>query len=368
MGLGRGWYNLEEMGKSEKVVVAMSGGVDSSMAAALLREKGYEVIGVMMRLWAPEGVTNRCCSPEAAEDARRVCQILGIPFYLLNFEEEFKRHVVDYFEREYAQGRTPNPCLECNRHLKFGLLFRKALALGAAYLATGHYARLGQTNGRYQLLRGVDRAKDQSYALYMLGQEELARLLLPLGEYTKEEVRSLARKMCLPVAEKAESQELCFVPEAGYGRFLRDHRGFKPQPGPIIDLAGNTLGEHKGLPYYTIGQRRGLGIAAPEPLYVLRIDVEQNALIVGRASELGRKGLLARDTTYVAGEVPPEPMEVTAKIRYKAKEARALLNPLEGGRAKLGFLDPQRGVAPGQGVVFYQGEVVIGGGIIEAGI
>jgi tRNA-specific 2-thiouridylase len=356
------------MGKGERVVVAMSGGVDSSMAAALLQEEGYEVIGVMMRLWAPEGVTNRCCSPEAAEEARRVCQILGVPFYLLNFEEGFKRHVVDYFVWEYGRGRTPNPCLECNRHLKFGLLFRKALALGAAYLATGHYARARKTNGRYQLLKGVDRAKDQSYALYMLGQEELAHLLLPLGGYTKQEVRSLARKMRLPVAEKAESQELCFVPEGGYGRFLRDHRGLKPQPGPIIDLAGSTIGEHKGLPYYTIGQRRGLGIAAREPLYVLRIDLERNALVVGRASALRWEGLLARDTTYVSGEAPPGPMEVTAKIRYKAKEAEALLNPLEGRRARLTFLDPQRGVAPGQGAVFYQGEVVIGGGIIEVGV
>ena len=345
----------------------MSGGVDSSMAAALLLEEGYEVMGVMMRLWAPDGVTNRCCSPEAAEDARRVCQILGIPFYLLNFEEEFKRYVVDYFEREYGRGRTPNPCLECNRHLKFGLLLGKALALGAAYLATGHYARV-ENNGRYQLLKGIDRAKDQSYALYMLGQEELAHLLLPLGAYTKEEVRSLARKMRFPVAEKAESQELCFVPEAGYERFLRDHRGLKPQPGPILDLAGDTLGEHKGLPYYTIGQRRGLGIAAAEPLYVLRIDLERNALLVGRASDLRCEGLLARDTTYVAGEAPPGSMEVTVKIRYKAKEAEALLHPLEDRRAKLSFRDPQKGVAPGQGVVFYQGEVVIGGGIIDAGI
>ncbi len=355
---------MDEMDK--KVVVAMSGGVDSSMAAALLKEEGYEVIGVMMRLWAPEGVTNRCCSPEAAEDARHVCQILGIPFYLLNFEEKFKRYVVDYFEREYAQGRTPNPCLECNRHLKFGLLLRKALALGAVYLATGHYARI-EHNGRYQLLKGVDRAKDQSYALYMLGQEELARLLFPLGGYTKEEVRSLARKTGLPVAKKAESQELCFVPKAGYGRFLQDYSGLKPQPGPIVDLAGNTLGEHRGLAYYTIGQRRGLGIAAPQPLYVLRIDVERNALVVGRAFDLRCGGLLTRATTYVTGETPPGPMEVTAKIRYKAKEAKALLDPLEGRRAKLSFLDPQRGVAPGQGVVFYQGEVVIGGGIIEAG-
>lgn len=345
----------------------MSGGVDSSTAAALLQEEGYEVIGVMMRLWAPERATNRCCSPEAAEDARHVCQVLGIPFYLLNFEEEFKRYVVDYFEGEYLQGRTPNPCLECNRHLKFGLLFRKALALGADYLATGHYARI-EENGRYQLLKGVDEAKDQSYALYMLGQEELAHLLLPLGDYTKEKVRSLARKMRLPVAEKAESQELCFVPEEGYGLFLRDHRGLESQPGPIVDLAGNTLGEHKGLLHYTIGQRRGLGVAAPEPLYVLRIDQEQNALVVGRASDLRCEGLLARDTTYVTGEAPPGPIEATAKIRYKAKEAKALLVPLEDRRTELNFMEPQRGVAPGQGAVFYQGEVVIGGGIIEAGV
>ena len=351
-----------------KVVVAMSGGVDSSMAAALLVEQGYEVIGVMMRLWAEKGQggsTNRCCSIEAIEDARRVCSALGIPFYLVNYEREFKAEVVDPFIAEYARGRTPNPCLACNRRIKFDLLLRRALDMGARYLATGHYAKVRRANGHYQLLKGRDREKDQSYVLYMLGQEELRHLLLPLGDYTKEQVRAMARERGLPVAEKVESQDLCFLTDNDYRRFLQVHAPEAIRPGPIFDTSGRIIGEHKGLPFYTIGQREGMGIAAPEALYVMEIDVTRNALVVGTKAELGRRELIATEVNYVSGRVPQEPLEITAKIRYKAIESEALLAPLDDGRARVTFARPQRDITPGQGVVFYQGEVVLGGGIIS---
>ncbi|MBC7251417.1 MAG: tRNA 2-thiouridine(34) synthase MnmA [Anaerolineae bacterium] len=353
-----------------KVVVAMSGGVDSSTTAAILLDRGYQVIGMMMRLWAEDDVAgqeisaNRCCSTEAVADARRVCQLLGIPFHVVNYEQEFKQHVVDTFVAEYSRGRTPNPCLYCNRHIKFNLLLHHALKLGADYLATGHYARIREVNGTYQLWKGVDPVKDQSYVLYMLGQEELRHLLLPLGEFTKAEVRAIAQEHALPVAEKEESQDLCFVRDNDYRRFLRQYAPEAIRPGPIFDSAGRLLGEHKGLPFYTIGQRSGLGIAAPEALYVLDIDPARNALIVGPASELGRSQLIAEEVNYIAGHAPPAPLQVTAKIRRQARLARATLTPLDGNRAQLTFTHPLRDITPGQGVVFYQGEVVVGGGII----
>ncbi len=354
-----------------RVVVAMSGGVDSSVAAALLVEQGYEVIGVMMRLWAEaspldgvEGV-NRCCTLDAVEDARRVAAQLGIPFYVVNYEAAFKRHVVDYFIAEYGRGRTPNPCLACNRYIRFGRLLRQAQELGAAYLATGHYAQVDRVDGRYRLRMGADRNKDQSYVLYMLGQEELARVLFPVGGYTKPQVRAMARRWGLPVAEKKESMDLCFVRDGDYQRFLREQAPEAIRPGPILDTAGREIGRHAGLPFYTVGQRRGLGIAAPEALYVIRLDVERNALIVGPARELGRRTLLAGEVRYVRGAPPGEPLRVQAKIRYKARLAKATWTPLADDQAQVVFDSPLRDITPGQAVVAYVGDEVVGGGVIQ---
>ncbi|MCR4405841.1 MAG: tRNA 2-thiouridine(34) synthase MnmA [Anaerolineae bacterium] len=352
------------------MVVALSGGVDSAVAAAMLLDQGYQVVGTMMRLWAEqdgrseEASANRCCSSEAVNDAQQVCRLLGIPFHLVNYEQEFKHHVVHTFVAEYARGRTPNPCLYCNRRIKFDLLLRHALSLDAQYLATGHYARIRRNNGEYQLCKGVDPDKDQSYVLYMLGQKELHHLLFPLGNYTKAQVRAIARQRALPVAEKEESQDLCFVLDNDYRRFLRQYAPQTIQPGPIFDSAGRLLGEHKGLPFYTIGQRSGMGIAAPEALYVLEIDPVRNALIVGPASELGRSELIAEEVNYISGHAPSAPLRITAKIRRQAQLAHATLTPLDGSRAHLAFSHLLRDITPGQGVVFYQGDVVLGGGII----
>ena len=348
---------------SRRVVVAMSGGVDSSVAAALLVEEGYDVIGVMMRLWAE--TENRCCAPEAVDDARRVAAQLDIPFYLVNYEDEFRACVVDYFIAEYSQGRTPNPCLACNRHIRFGRLLRHAQALDAQYLATGHYAQVDQSSGMQRLRKGFDPQKDQSYVLYMLGQDELSRALFPVGGYTKAQVREMARERELPIADKDESMELCFVTDDDYRRFLREHAPEAVRPGPILDSAGEEIGQHKGLPFYTVGQRRGLGIAAPEALYVMRLDVEQNALIVGPARELGQRTLLADEAKYVGGVPPVGPTRVQAKIRYKARLADATWVPLAGGQARVEFDAPLRDITPGQAVVAYQGDVVLGGGIIS---
>lgn len=347
------------------MLVAMSGGVDSSMAAVLLHEQGYHVTGGMMRLWAEEGgPPNRCCSPQAVEDARLLCKMLGVPFHVFDFEADFKRHVVDSFVAEYGRGRTPNPCLVCNRQIKFGLLLGKAPGLGASRLATGHYARVRRLNGQYELLNGVDPSKDQSYVLYMLGQDELARLLLPLGEYTKDEVRAMARDRGLPVADREESQEICFT-TGDYREFLRAQPGVIFESGPILDVEDRVIGQHKGLPAYTIGQREGLGIAAPEPLYVLEIDPHSNALVAGPRRYLPHQELTAREVTFVSGKPPSRPVEIMAKIRYRAPAAEATLTHTGGDEANVRFTEPQPAIAPGQGVVFYRGETVMGGGIIE---
>jgi tRNA-specific 2-thiouridylase len=349
------------------VLVAMSGGVDSSMAAALLVEGGYQVTGVTLHLWSEEegfrpGPAS-CCSLEAVEGARRVCQQLGIPHYVFNFREEFQRLVVEDFVREYGRGRTPNPCLACNRWIKFRLLLDRAQVLGFSYLATGHYARIRRNAEGYHLWRGRDRRKDQSYVLYMLGQAELSRLLFPVGEMTKEEVRREAARRGLATAGRPESQEICFIPDNDYRRFLSAR--LPARPGPIYDLAGNLLGTHRGLPNYTVGQRKGLGLSGrPHPLFVVALKPEENALIVGPEEALLCPALEAGEVSFVSGRWPEEPLRVEAKVRYRTPEAPAWLFPLEPGRVQVKFDVPQRAITPGQAVVFYRGEEVLGGGTI----
>ncbi len=353
----------------------MSGGVDSSVAAALLLEQGYEVIGVMLRLWAEpprpvlggsvEAVTNRCCSVEAVHDARGVADRLGIPFYVVNAEAPFKRDVVDPFIASYAAGLTPNPCLACNRRIRFGFLLDYARSLDAAYLATGHYARVRRdAAGRFELLRGVDRAKDQSYVLSGLTQADLARVLFPVGEYTKPEVRELAETRGLPTASRADSQDLCFVADGNYRRFLADHAPQAVRPGPILDRQGRQLGTHRGLAAYTIGQRSGLGIAAPQPLYVLALDTARNAVVVGTAAELGSRWLRTGPVNWVVGGPPEGPIRVEAQIRYRARPEVAWVTPLSDGATEVAFDATVRDAAPGQAAVFYNAEACLGGGLI----
>jgi len=358
-----------------RVVVAMSGGVDSSVAAALLVQQGYEVIGIMLRLWADEAGSgaamhvNRCCTPEAVADARAIARLLGIPFYDIHAEGVFKQRVVDPWVAAYADATTPNPCFNCNRSVRFGFLLQKALALGADYLATGHYARVvRKADGRFGLLRGKDAHKDQSYVLHVLGQRELAHAMFPVGDYTKEEVRAMARAFGLPTAERAESQDLCFLTQGDYRDFLVRHAPAVARPGPILDTRGQVIGQHAGLPFYTIGQRKGLHLttrsANAEPLYVIRLDRANNALVVGSAEELGTPAARVRAMHYVSGKAPADPLRCTAKIRYKAREAAGWLHPAPDGGATFVFDDRQRDVTPGQGLVCYAGDEVIGGGVI----
>lgn len=352
------------------VVVAMSGGVDSSVAAALLVEQGYRVIGMMLRLWSEPGMEddNRCCTPDAMALARRVAAKLDIPFYALDAREAFHDVVVTSFIDGYRQGITPNPCILCNRQIRWGFLYERARAFGADYMATGHYARLRRDeDGTTRLLRGLDPAKDQSYVLSVLEQEKLRRTLFPIGEYTKPDVRQLARKFDLPVASRADSQDLCFLANRDYRGFLaRNAPEAAGQPGPIVTTAGAVIGEHQGLPFYTIGQRKGLGIAAPDPLYVLRKDLATNTLVVGPEEALGQRSLTAEGLNWVTGSAPEGPLRVTAKIRYKATEADATVTPRDDGQVRVEFDHPLRDITAGQRVVFYQGEECLGGGAISS--
>ncbi len=355
------------MASKTRVAVAISGGVDSSLSAALLRDAGYEVVGVTMRLWHAErhGLPPSrptCGSVQDVDDARRVCQVLDIPFHVVDFGPQFRTCVVDYFCSEYACGRTPNPCIACNRHIKFRLLLDHVLSMGAEYLATGHYAGIESSGGEYRLLKGSDPLSDQSYFLYTLGQSELRHLLFPVGGYLKSEVRRMASERGLPVADKPKSQDLCFVPDGKRQDFLR---GFvSPVPGQVVDADGNVLGEHRGIAFYTIGQRTGLGVARGRRLYVLSIDAGSDKLVVGPEDGLFVARLIAGGVSYVCDR-PQEPLDVKAKIRYRSPDTDAVLYPCED-RVEVRFSQPQRAAAPGQAVVFYQGDRVLGGGIIEA--
>ena len=352
-----------------RVIVAMSGGVDSSVAALLLKQQGYEVIGVTMRLWTVEredvpAHSKRCCSVEDTDDARRVCQTIGVPHYVLNFEREFQDHVVDYFCQEYDRGRTPHPCLACNDKIKFDFLLRRAMFLQADYIATGHYARIRQNGTGLKLLKGVDGNKDQSYVLFTLTQQELGRMLLPVGEHPKERIREMAAEAGLPVADKPDSQEICFIPDGDYRKFVSERTA--PRPGKLVDSAGEVLGSHPGVHFFTIGQRRRLGLSGntDKPLYVTGIDAGTNQVILGPEEELFRSLLWASNVNFISGDDYGSPMEVAAKIRYKASQAVATVVP-EGDWAEVRFDQPQRAVTPGQAVVFYRGEELVGGGLIE---
>jgi tRNA-uridine 2-sulfurtransferase len=350
------------------VVVAMSGGVDSSVAAALLIEQGYTVIGMMLRLWsdADSVTTNRCCSPDSMAMARRIAAILSIPFYVLDARQFFYEHVVKSFLYDYAHNLTPNPCISCNRIVRWDYLLNHAIASGANYLATGHYARLHSLpDESIQLLRGIDPAKDQSYVLHVLAQKQLHHSLFPLGDLTKAEVRQLAHQFHLPVAEKPDSQDLCFLgANRDYRLFLRRSEPESFTTGPIIDQQGNILGYHQGLPLFTIGQRKGLHISSPVPLYVLEKDLEKNTLVVGMKNELGSCSLIARNVSWVCDNPPDFPFEATVKIRYKAQAVYCVVSECGPGKIRIELDAPARDVTPGQAAVLYNGEVCLGGGVI----
>lgn len=354
-----------------KVVVGMSGGVDSAMAAALLQEKGYDVIGVTLQMWEPSGIESegRSCSNSAIEDAGRVAINLGIPHHVINFCSYFQETVVDYFAQSYLAGETPNPCLACNKHIKFGKMLDKARGLGAEYIATGHYARVLQDSDskRFLLSKGADTKKDQTYFLYMLTQEQLAHTLFPLGDYRKEEVRKMANERGLGVGERPDSQEICFIPNNDYASFVLERSGKLVQPGNFVDLKGNILGAHRGIIHYTVGQRKGLGGTFGKPMYVVGLNPESNEVVLGDNSDLFTDTLWATNLNWISIPYLKEPLRVEAKIRYTSITSPATIYPEEMGAGQgvmARFNDPQRAVTPGQAVVFYQGDLVVGGGII----
>ncbi len=350
-----------------RVVVAMSGGVDSSVAAALLQEQGYDVIGMMLRVWSEPGkeATNHCCTPESMAAARRVAARLGIPFYAVDAQNEFKDIVVDYFINGYAKGITPNPCLECNRQIRFSYLLDRAMNIGADYLATGHYARKAiADDGKYKLMRAVDPHKDQSYVLHVLNQGQLARSLFPVGEYTKTEIRDLAKKLDVQIAERPDSQDLCFLAGEDYRTFLDRNAPEMIAAGPIINQQGEEIGAHRGLAYYTIGQRKGLGVISTQPQYVIDKELSNNTLVVGPSESLGRDTLVATDVHWVSGIRPSCDFRAQVKTRYSASMSWASVIPLDDKHVQVDFDEHIRDITPGQAAVFYDSDDCIGGGII----
>ena len=357
--------------ESKKVVVGMSGGVDSSVAAWLLKQQGYEVIGVTMQIWQDEDTrvqeeNGGCCGLSAVDDARRVAWSLEIPYYVMNFKPEFKEHVMDNFIAEYVQGRTPNPCIVCNRYVKWEALLKRSLEIGADYIATGHYAQIDRLpNGRYALKTSVTSAKDQSYALYNLTQEQLAHTLMPVGAYTKEEVRAMAGEIDLTVAGKPDSQDICFIPDNDYGRFIEENTGSIPEPGNFVDQNGNILGRHKGIIHYTIGQRKGLNLAMGRPVFVVEIRPESNEVVIGDSADVFTGSLICDRLNWMAIDgLHGDELEVTAKIRYNHKGSLCVIRQISEERVECIFKEPVRAVTPGQSVVFYRDDYVIGGGTI----
>ncbi|HHZ02902.1 MAG TPA: tRNA 2-thiouridine(34) synthase MnmA [Tissierellia bacterium] len=356
----------------KKVMVAMSGGVDSSVAAVILKDQGYDICGATLKLFDDEDVltscrTRTCCSLEDVEDARSVCHKLGIDHFVFNFKETFKDEVIEKFARSYEEGSTPNPCIDCNRYIKFSKLIERALLMKKDYIATGHYAQIEYDNvsGRYLLKKAVDLSKDQSYVLYVLSQHDLSRTLLPLGKMTKEEVRKIAEERDLINARKPDSQDICFVRDGDYAGFLKNTMGVESKKGKFIDSKGNILGEHKGIIHYTVGQRKGLGIALGKPAYVISKNKEDNTVILGSEEELYSKRLKASDLNMIAVEKLTEPMKATVKTRYSQKETEAILYPESEDEIIVEFKQKQRAITPGQAVVFYDGDIVIGGGTIS---
>ncbi|MDO4556087.1 MAG: tRNA 2-thiouridine(34) synthase MnmA [Lachnospiraceae bacterium] len=354
----------------KKVVVGMSGGVDSSVAAYLLKEQGYDVIGVTMMIWQEEEQSlleenGGCCGLSAVEDARRVAQHLEIPYYVMNFKKEFKENVIDYFVGEYQKARTPNPCIACNRYVKWESLLKRSMEIGADYIATGHYARIASLeNGRYTLKKSATDAKDQTYALYNLTQYQLSHTLMPVGEYKKDEIRKIAEEMQLPVAHKPDSQEICFVPDGDYASFIEKETMEKAIPGNFVDRDGNILGQHKGIIHYTIGQRKGLGIALGKPAFVADIRKNTNEVVLGDNEDVFAPGLIAEQPNFMSIEQLDGPMDVWAKIRYNHKGAPCRIEMTEKGQVKVIFKEAQRAITPGQAVVFYKDDCVVGGGTI----
>lgn len=356
----------------DRVIVAMSGGVDSSVTAALLLKYGYEVIGVTMRLGTHDSdnvdSTTSCCSIESVEDARRVANQLGITFYAVNFEDAFRKEVVNYFCAEYSAGRTPNPCIICNEKLKFGKLLQLSRELDAKYVATGHYARISYDDlmGRYILKKGLDPQKDQSYALFSLTQDQLKYVLMPLGELTKPEVRKIAESMSLKTAKRPESQELCFIADNNYNRFIRERMSEDVKPGEILDMTGKVIGEHRGIQFYTIGQRKGLGGTFGRIMYVIKIDPANNTITIGPKEELKVKRLSASNANFISIPKLENPLNATVKIRYNDSGSEGIAYPISDDRFEVVFHEPPLAVTPGQAAVLYDGDMVIGGGWIDS--
>lgn len=357
------------MSPGKTVVVAMSGGVDSSVAAALLVEQDYNVIGMMMRLWSEPGgslhrAQNRCCTPDQMADARQIAARLNIPFYILDAKKYFHDRVVKFFIDEHQKGRTPNPCIECNREIRFGYLLEKALHFGADFLATGHYARKSEVNGVFRLHAASDIAKDQSYVLHVLNQYQMAHALFPVGKYNKPEVRRIAERFGIAFASKSESMDLCFLADGNYRRFLRENRTDSERPGPIRSEDGELIGQHKGLSNYTIGQRKGLGIAIGKPVFVTSKKVDSNTLVVGTRNQLERRTFYIRDVNWISGESPSGINQTQVKIRSMAQSQPAELIIKNQNVVKVHLTEPAYGVTAGQGAVFYEEDICLGGGII----